>query len=146
MKPGDFQCLRVFCSSGSKRSHPISIEFYLGNIPIGVAEIYVNELLYKIDNVVSMRFMTDRHSFQPKWSSFVEMASETEAKKVVEAINGKMLSDRPLTKVKRNLGMPKSKLCSFCISTATCKKVERERKINCKDYMLQIDCENERLK
>ncbi len=58
---------------------------YVGNIPFGVAEEYINELLCKTEQLVSMRFLTDRHSFQPKWFGFVEMASEAEAKKALAA-------------------------------------------------------------
>lgn len=108
-----------------------------------MAEEYIKELLCRIEQVVSMRFLTDRHSFQPKWFGFVEMASQAEAKKALEALNGKMLLNRPLTILKRNRGMPKSKICSFCISKETCKKPETERKNNCKDYMLKIESENE---
>jgi hypothetical protein len=61
----------------------------------------------------------------------------------MEALNGKMSSNRPLTKLKRNRGMQKSKLCSFCISKATCKKPEAERENNCKDYMHKKESENE---
>ena len=56
----------------------MSNTLYVGNIPFGVAEEYIKELLCKIGQVVSMRFMTDRHSIQPKWFGFVEMASEAE--------------------------------------------------------------------
>jgi RNA recognition motif-containing protein len=72
----------------AKGGHPISSILYIGNIPLGVAEEYINELLYKIEHVVSMRFFTDRRSFQPKWFGFVEMASEAEAKKAMEDLKG----------------------------------------------------------
>ncbi len=61
----------------------------------------------------------------------------------MEALNSKMLLNRPLTVLKRNCGMPKTKLCSFCISKGTCKKPEAEREDNCKDYMLKIESENQ---
>jgi hypothetical protein len=83
--------------------------------------------------------MTDCNSFQPHWFSYVEMTSETEAKKLVNVIDGKLVSNRFSTKAKRNDQMPLSKLCSFCISAATCKKTETERDSNCKEYMLKID-------
>ncbi len=54
---------------------------YVGKIPFGVAEEYINQFLGRIEHVVSMRFLSDRHSFQPKWFGFVEMASEAETKK-----------------------------------------------------------------
>lgn len=116
---------------------------YVGNSPFGVAEEDIKELLCRISRVVSMRFIADRHSFQPKWFGFVEMASEAEANRVMEALGGKMLLNRPLTRLKRNSVMLESKLCSFCISKETCKKPETERDNNCKDYMLKIENEKE---
>ncbi len=86
-----------------------------------------------------MRFMTDRNSFQSQWFTYVEMTSEAEAKKPVTSIDGKLVSNRIVTKAKRNNRMPRSKLCSFCISATTCKKTEIERDSNCKEYMLKIE-------
>lgn len=124
----------------------MSKTLYVGNIPFGVAEEYIKELLCKIGQVVSMRFMTDRRSFQPKWFGFVEMASEAEANKAMKALNGRMLLNRPLTVLKRKNGMPKPKLCSFCIAKGTCNKPEAERESDCKGYMLKTESENKRNK
>jgi RNA recognition motif-containing protein len=117
---------------------------YVGNIPFGVAEKSIRELLGKIGRVVSMRLLSDRHSFQPKWSGIVEMSCEAEATKAIEALNGKMLRNEPLTVLKQESGSPDSKPCSFCISKGTCKKPDAERVNNCTDYMLKI--ESERIK
>lgn len=122
----------------------MSTTLYIGNIPFGVAEDYIKELLCKIGQVVSMRFVTDKYSFQPKWFGFVEMATAAEANKAMKALNGKMLFDRTLIVLKRNNRMTKSKLCSFCISKETCKKPEAERENNCEDYMLRTNSEKER--
>ena len=54
---------------------------YIGNIPFGVAEEYIKELLCKMGQAVSMKFVTDQYSFQPKWFGFVEMATAAEVKK-----------------------------------------------------------------
>jgi len=143
MKPGDFQGLRVFYLVDRKGDHPITILLYIGDLPLGVAEEYINELLCKLEHVVSMRFFADCRSFQAKWFGFVEMDSEAEANKTMEAINSKLLSNKPLTIVKRNRGMPESKLCSFCMSLAKCKKTEAERKAGCQDYMLKIEIGND---
>jgi RNA recognition motif-containing protein len=114
---------------------------YVGNIPFGVEEKNIRELLGKIGRVVSMRLLTDRHAFQPKWSGFVEMSSEAEATKAIEALNGKMLRNEPITVLKQESGLPDSKPCPFCISKGTCKKPDGERVNNCKDYMLKIESE-----
>jgi hypothetical protein len=94
-----------------------------------------------MDHVVSMRFMTAPNSFQPKWDSYVEMASNAESMKLVQGIDGNLLSNRFSRLVKRNNQMPQSKLCSFCISAATCKNPETERNSNCQEYMLKIENE-----
>jgi RNA recognition motif-containing protein len=127
-----------------KGGHQISNRIYIGDISFGVAEEYIKEFLCGTGRVISMHFMKDRHSFQPKWFGFVEMASEAEAKKAMEALNGKMLLNRPLIILKRNIGMtkmPKTKPCSFCIAKGTCNKPEAERESNCKDYMLKTKSE-----
>jgi RNA recognition motif-containing protein len=67
-----------------QKEAPVSTILYVGNIPLGVAEVYIKELLCKIGPVESMCFLTDRHSFQPKWFGFVEMASEEEAEKAMK--------------------------------------------------------------
>lgn len=135
--------LRVFLPSDNKRSQTISREFYLGNISLGDVEEYVDDLLWEIDHVVSMRFMTDKNSFQSHWFSYVEMTSEAEVRKLVSVIDGKLVTSRFSTTVKRNLQMPLSKLCSFCVSAETCKKTETERDSNCKEYMLKLESEAE---
>lgn len=143
MKPGDFLGLRVFCLTGNKEEPPMNNLLYVGNIPDGVTEEGIRELFSRLGRVVSMHFIKDQNSFQPKWFGFVEMASETEADEAMEALNGRMLLSRPLTVFKRNNRMAKSKPCSFCISKKTCNKPEAERQDNCRDYMLQIESEDE---
>ncbi len=72
-----------------------------------------------------------------------EMAKVAEANTAKEALDGKILSDRPLIVLKRSKLMPKSKLCSFCISKETCNKPEAERDKSCKEYMLRTNSEKE---
>ncbi|HET6420670.1 MAG TPA: RNA-binding protein [Geobacteraceae bacterium] len=121
----------------------MSTTLYIGNIPFGVAEECIKELLCKIGQVVSMRFMTDQYSFQPKWFGFVEMATVAEAKKAMKALNGKMLLNRPLIVLQRNNKAPVTKPCSFCIAKRTCNKPEAERNNKCNDYMLKTGSEKE---
>ncbi len=115
----------------------MSTTLYIGNIPFGVAEEYIKELLCKIGQVVSMRFMTDQYSFQPKWFGFVEMATAEEANEAMKVLNGKMLLNRPIIVLQRINRTPETKPCSFCIAKGTCNKPETERTKYCKDYMLK---------
>jgi RNA recognition motif-containing protein len=126
-----------FVLPAAKGGQPMSTTIYIGNIPFDVAEEYIEEFLCKIGQVVSMRFMTDKYSFQPKWFGFVEMGTAAEANKAMKVLNGKMLLNRPPIVLQRNNRTPETKQCSFCIAKGTCNKPEAERTKNCKDYMLK---------
>jgi RNA recognition motif-containing protein len=126
-----------FVLPAAKGGQPVSTTLYIGNIPFGVAEEYIKELLCKIGQVVSMRFITDHYSFQPKWFGFVEMGNAAEANKAMKVLNGKMLLNSPLIVLQRNNRTPETKPCTFCIARSSCNKHEAERTKNCKDYMLK---------
>jgi len=53
------------------------------------------ELFAEAGEVVSATVITDRNSGRSKGFGFVEMASEADAKKAIELMNGKDLDGRP---------------------------------------------------
>ncbi len=72
-------------------------KLYVGNISFKVTEDDINDLFSKIGEVVSVNLIKDGHTGQPKGFGFVEMASEEDAKKAIDALNGKPYMDRALT-------------------------------------------------
>ena len=72
-------------------------KLYVGNISFKVTEEEIHDLFAGIGNVVSARLITDPHTGRPKGFGFVEMGSDEEAKKAIEALNGKVLDERALT-------------------------------------------------
>lgn len=72
-------------------------KLYVGNMSFKVTEEEIKELFGKIGEVVSVHLITDAHTGQPKGFGFVEMASEGDAQKAIETLNGTILMERSLT-------------------------------------------------
>ena len=70
---------------------------YIANIPFKATEENVRSLLAEIGEVISINFVTDARTGKPKGFAFVEMASDGEARKAIEALNGTLLLGRPLS-------------------------------------------------
>lgn len=82
-------------------------KLYLGNMPSKVTEEEIRELFSQIGEVVSVNIITDSHTHQPKGFGFVEMTSEGDAKKAIEALNGTILMERTLTVNEANPPKPR---------------------------------------
>jgi cold-inducible RNA-binding protein len=72
-------------------------KLYVGGLAYSVTEKELEELFSEQGKVVSTAVIKDRDSGQSKGFGFVEMADDNEAKKAIEALNGKELSGRALT-------------------------------------------------
>lgn len=70
---------------------------YVGNISFRATEEDIKDLFSKSGNVESVKLITDAHTGQPKGFGFVEMVSEEEAQKAIDALNGTMFMERALT-------------------------------------------------
>ncbi len=70
---------------------------YVGNISFKASEEDIKDLFSKTGNVESVKLITDAHTGQPKGFGFVEMVSEEEARKAIDALNGTMFMERTLT-------------------------------------------------
>ena len=70
---------------------------YVGNISFKATEDDIKDLFSKTGSVESVKLITDAHTGQPKGFGFVEMVSEEEARKAIDALNGTMFMDRTLT-------------------------------------------------
>ncbi|MCH7951591.1 RNA-binding protein [Patescibacteria group bacterium] len=74
----------------------MSTKLYVGNLDYSVTEEQLGELFAQAGKVTSAVVITDRYSGRSKGFGFVEMSSEEEAKKAIEAFNGKDFQERSM--------------------------------------------------
>jgi RNA recognition motif-containing protein len=72
-------------------------KLYVGGLAYSVTEKELEELFAEHGTVVSTAVIKDRDSGQSKGFGFVEMSDDADAKKAIEALNGKELSGRQIT-------------------------------------------------
>jgi RNA recognition motif-containing protein len=72
-------------------------KIYVGNISFKATEDDIRELFSKVGEVESVKIVTDVHTGRAKGFGFVEMSSGEDAKKAIEALNGKIFMDRTLS-------------------------------------------------
>ncbi len=64
------------------------MSIYVGNIPYSVAEEDISEVFSEYGSVKRVYLPTDRESGRMRGFGFVEMASDSEEEKAIEALNG----------------------------------------------------------
>lgn len=74
----------------------MSTKLYVGNLEYEVTGDQLKELFSQAGTVVEAVVITDRNSGRSKGFGFVTMGSEEEAKKAMEALNGKKVQDRSI--------------------------------------------------
>jgi len=72
-------------------------KLYVGNLAYKATNEDLNELFSQAGTVESVNIITDKYSGQSKGFGFVEMASDEEAQKAIEMLNGKSFMERNLT-------------------------------------------------
>jgi len=72
------------------------MNIYVGNLAWSTTEDELKTLFEGYGTVESVRIITDRESGRSKGFGFVEMSDESEARKAMEELNGKEVSDRAL--------------------------------------------------
>ncbi len=82
---------------------------YIGNIPFKATEEEIRGLFAEIGEVVSLNLPTDTRTGKPKGFAFVVMASDEMAWKAIEALNGTLLLDRPLSVSEANTQQPRER-------------------------------------
>jgi RNA recognition motif-containing protein len=82
---------------------------YIANIPIKATEENVRALFAEIGEVVSINLVTNPHTGKPKGFAFVVMASDAEAQKAIESLNGRLLLGRPLSVSEANTQQPRDR-------------------------------------
>lgn len=72
-------------------------KLYIGNLSFKTTEDSLRELFARVGEVVSVRLITDPHTGQLKGFGFVEMASQADAEKAIQELNGTVFLERSLT-------------------------------------------------
>ena len=81
-------------------------KLYVGNLPYSLTEEDLKKLFAEVGSVESTAIITDKISGRSKGFGFVEMSSDEDAKKAIEAFDGKDLNGRNLVV---NEARPKAK-------------------------------------
>ena len=72
------------------------MNIYVGNLSYDAYEDELKKLFEEYGAVSSVNIITDRHTGKPKGFGFIEMPNDDEAKKAIEALDGKDFAERPL--------------------------------------------------
>jgi len=72
-------------------------KLYVGNLPYSITETELRDAFGAHGTIESVRIIIDKMSGRSKGFGFVEMASENEAQKALDGLNGKELSGRAIT-------------------------------------------------
>ena len=70
---------------------------FVGSLPWSVHDEQLAQIFAEAGTVDSARVITERDTGRSKGFGFVEMASDDEAKKAVETLNGKEIEGRAIT-------------------------------------------------
>ena len=71
-------------------------KLYVGSLPYSTTEQELSQIFAAHGSVQSAKVITDRYTGQSRGFGFVEMSTEEEAKKAIEALNGTPLGGRTL--------------------------------------------------
>ena len=74
----------------------MATNLYVGNLDYAMTDDQLKQIFEEAGNVASATVITDRQSGRSKGFGFVEMASEEEAKKAIETLNGKDIQGRSM--------------------------------------------------
>ncbi len=70
---------------------------FVGNLDITTTEAQLRELFSSYGTLATVTMVVDRDTGAPRGFAFIEMADDTEADAAINALNGKVLNDRPLS-------------------------------------------------
>jgi len=72
-------------------------KLYVGNLPYSADQEVLRDLFSPFGSVETVNVITDRDTGRSKGFAFVEMASDAEAQKAIEALNGTDCGGRRMT-------------------------------------------------
>lgn len=75
----------------------MSTKLYVGNLAFGTTENDIQDAFAAFGTVLETNLMLDRITNQSRGFAFVTMASDAEAQKAIEGLNGQDLGGRALT-------------------------------------------------
>jgi RNA recognition motif-containing protein len=82
------------------------MNIYVGNLSYNVEELDLKEIFEEYGSVSSVKIITDKFTGKSKGFGFVEMASDDEAKRAIDELNGGELESR---KIVVNESQPREK-------------------------------------
>jgi RNA recognition motif-containing protein len=85
-------------------------KLYVGNIPYSSTEAELRELFSEYGEIESLKIMKDQFTDRSRGFGFIEMANEEDAKKAIEALDGKDFMGKSL---KVNEAKPQQKRGGF---------------------------------
>lgn len=88
-------------------------KLYVGNISFKATEEDIKELFARSGEVESVKIITDAHTGNPKGFGFVEMATEEDAKKAIDELNGTTFMERAITVAEAKPQQPREKRGGF---------------------------------
>ena len=88
-------------------------KLYVGNISFKATEEDIKELFARSGEVESVKIITDAHTGNPKGFGFVEMATEDDAKKAIDELNGTTFMERAITVAEAKPQQPREKRGGF---------------------------------
>jgi RNA recognition motif-containing protein len=74
----------------------MSSNLYVGNLPFDASGIELRSLFEQAGAVESIRIVTDRYAGESRGFAYVEMATEAEAAKAIQMLNGCPIKGRNL--------------------------------------------------
>lgn len=74
----------------------MATNLYVGNLSYNIDSDKLSEMFAKVGKVVSAQVISDRYSGRSRGFGFVEMASDEDAKKAIDELNGKDMDGRAL--------------------------------------------------
>jgi cold-inducible RNA-binding protein len=74
----------------------MATKLYIGNLPFKAREEDLQSLFQQAGTVASVNIIRDKISGQSRGFGFVEMASEDEAQKAIEMLNGHSMENREI--------------------------------------------------
>ena len=69
-------------------------KLYVGNLSYSTTEDELRNLFFQAGTVASVALIKDRETGRSKGFAFVEMSSETEAKRAIAAVHGTVIDER----------------------------------------------------
>lgn len=72
------------------------MNIYVGNLPYSMSDDELKKMFTSHGEVTSAKVIIDRNSGRSKGFGFVEMSSDDEAKKAIDALNGSEIGGRGL--------------------------------------------------